>query len=76
MVIVYVRTLDIPGFELVKINLSNYIEIDLLKGHFLAKVVVKELLFGWMKAEARRDLRLTVYRQVHILRHLPKLHSY
>lgn len=54
-------TLDIPGFELIEINLANYIKIDLLKTNFLSKVVVKKLFFSWMKAEARRDLRLTVY---------------
>lgn len=53
--------MNIPRFELIKIDFANYIEINLLESHFLFEVVVKKLLFGGMEAEAWRDLRLSVY---------------
>ena len=62
-------TLNIPWLELVKINFTDYIKVNLLIGNFLPQIVVKKFLFCGMKSKAWRDLRLTIYGQIHIFCH-------
>ena len=54
-------TLNIPGLKLIKINITNHIQVYLLIGHLLPQIVVQKLLFCRMESEPWRDLRLTIH---------------
>lgn len=54
-------TLDVPRLKLIKIDLTNHIQIDLFVRHFLSQIVVQKLLFRWMESETWRNLRLAIY---------------
>ena len=61
-----IRTLDVPRLELVEIDVGNDIQIDGVEGELLAEVVVEELLFGGMEAEAGRDLGVAIHGDTHL----------
>jgi len=61
--------LNIPWLELVEINITNNIEVNLLVRDLLPEVVLKKLLLGGVEPEARWDLRLSIDRYAHVFRH-------
>ena len=49
------RTLKIPWLYAVQVNVTDDVEVDLLRGHLLPEVVADELLVRGVKPEPRRD---------------------
>lgn len=66
---ILIITLYIPWFELIEINVTDDVEVDLLIGHLLPQVVMQELLFGRVESEARWHPGLSVHRQAHVSGH-------
>lgn len=65
--------MNVPWLELIEIDVTDDIEIDLLAGDLFSQVVAEELLLSWVEAEARRDTGLAVDGDAHCflaLRHL------
>uniref|UniRef100_A0A0A9EXJ8 Uncharacterized protein n=1 Tax=Arundo donax TaxID=35708 RepID=A0A0A9EXJ8_ARUDO len=57
--------LDVPWLELVEINVADDVEVDLLGGDLLVKVVIEQLLLRRVEPEPRRHARLPVHRDAH-----------
>lgn len=61
------RTLNVPRLELVEIDVRDDVQINVMKGDLVAKVVLKQLLFSRVEPKSWRHLGLPIYTHAHVL---------
>ena len=54
LVLPSIQTLQLPGLDLVEVDLPDDLEVELLKSDLLLEVVQQQLLVGGVEPEARR----------------------